>query len=151
MEWEPGSPSRNHTYPGQWQGSPRRRSGWELEFRDCGAILGQGLLLTVERLVEGMWGRRLWWESLWRRARQPRKQDDTAESCVKVGAITIASLSPHTCISSWTIERLAHQTSDTLNYGVGPHPGCSFKRLMHETIEQDPTQGAPLSAWRADL
>ena len=41
-----------HTYP-------RWHSGWELEFRDCGAILGQGLLLTAERWMEGMRGRRL--------------------------------------------------------------------------------------------
>ena len=36
--------------------------GWELEFRDCGAIPGQGLLLTVERQIEGLSGRRSWWE-----------------------------------------------------------------------------------------
>ena len=28
--------------------------GWELEFRDCGAIPGQGLLLTAERQIKGM-------------------------------------------------------------------------------------------------
>ena len=27
---------------------------WKLEFRDCRAIPGQGLLLTVERRIEGM-------------------------------------------------------------------------------------------------
>ena len=43
-------------------GSPGRRSGWELEFRDFGAIPGQGLLLTLERQIEGMLGKRLWWE-----------------------------------------------------------------------------------------
>ena len=32
----------------------RRHSDWELEVRDCGAIPGQGLLLTVERWMEGM-------------------------------------------------------------------------------------------------
>ena len=40
----------------------RRHSDWELEVRDCGAIPGQGLLLTEEKLIEGMLGRRLWWE-----------------------------------------------------------------------------------------
>ena len=35
---------------------------WELKFRDYGAIPGQGLLLTVERWIEGMSGRTLWWE-----------------------------------------------------------------------------------------
>ena len=29
-------------------------SGWELEFRDSGAIPGQGLLLTAERQIGGM-------------------------------------------------------------------------------------------------
>ena len=34
-----------------WTGmrSPGRCSGWELEFRDCGAIPGRGLLLSTER------------------------------------------------------------------------------------------------------
>ena len=34
-----------------------------------------------------------------------------------------ASLSPHACISSRTIERLAHQMPDSLNYRVGLQPG----------------------------
>ena len=37
---------------GRW--SPRRHSGWELEFGDCGAVPGRGLLLTVERRIKGM-------------------------------------------------------------------------------------------------
>ena len=32
---------------------------WELEFRDSGAMPGQGLLFTAQRQNEGMWGRRL--------------------------------------------------------------------------------------------
>ena len=72
---------------------------------------------------------------LWRKAGQPWKQGNTAESCVGGGAITIASLSPHARISSSTKERLAHQTPDTLNYRVGPHPGCPFKSLMHWSTE----------------
>ena len=39
---------------GQEHGSPGRDSGWELEFRDCGAIPGQGPLLTAERQIERM-------------------------------------------------------------------------------------------------
>ena len=66
-----------------------------------------------------------------RKARQPWKQGSTAESYIKGEAITIASLSPGASISSWTIERLAHQTPDTLNYRVEPHPGFPFKCLMH--------------------
>ena len=32
--------------------APGRHSNWELEFRDCGAIPGCRLLLTVERQIE---------------------------------------------------------------------------------------------------
>ena len=53
---------RGRSYPGQGCRSPGRHSGWELEFRDCGAIPGRRLLLTAERWIEGMWGRRLWWK-----------------------------------------------------------------------------------------
>ena len=38
----------SHMYPGQGHRSPRRHSSWELEHRDCGAIPGWSLLLTVE-------------------------------------------------------------------------------------------------------
>ena len=37
---------------------------------------------------------------LWRKAEQPWKQGDTAETCVESGAIRIASLFPHTSICS---------------------------------------------------
>ena len=67
MERESDSPCRSHTYPGQGDRCPGRHSGWKLEFRDCGAIPGQGLLLTVERRIEGRGGeggdcggKRLW-------------------------------------------------------------------------------------------
>ena len=40
-----------HT-PDMDTGSPWKCSCWELEFRDCGAIPGQGLLLTVERQIK---------------------------------------------------------------------------------------------------
>ena len=125
MEWEWDSPCCSHTHPG-WG-----CSSWELVFRDCGAIPGRGLLMTTERCVEGIWGRRLRWEiSSVEESQQPWKQDYTAESHVVGGAITIASLSPHANIGSWTIERLAYQTPDALNYRAGPHPGCHFKCLM---------------------
>ena len=65
-----------------------------------------------------------------RKARQPWKQGYTAESCIGGGAITIASLSPHSMIGSWTIERLAHQMPVALNYRVGPYTGCPFRCLM---------------------
>ena len=53
MESESDSPFHNQ-HTGQERGSPGRGSGWEMEFRDCGAILGRGLLLTTERCIEGM-------------------------------------------------------------------------------------------------
>ena len=39
-----------------------KNRSWKLEFRDCGAIPGQGLLLTEVRQMKGMWERRLWWQ-----------------------------------------------------------------------------------------
>ena len=62
MEWESDSSCQSCTYLRQGLRFPGRHSGWELEFRDCEAIPGQGLLLTAESWIEGMWGRRLWWE-----------------------------------------------------------------------------------------
>ena len=70
-----------------------------------------------------------------RKARQPWKQGETAESHVGGGAITIASLSPQASIGTWTIERLARQTPDALNNRAGPHPGCPFKCLMCQSTE----------------
>ena len=57
--WQPkwnedDSPCHSHTYSGQGHRAPGRHSGWDLEFRDYGAIPGQGLLLTVERQTEEM-------------------------------------------------------------------------------------------------
>ena len=62
MDLEVDSPCHSHTFLGQGHRSPGRCNCWELEFRDCGAILGQGLLLTVERQIKWMLGRRFWWE-----------------------------------------------------------------------------------------
>ena len=44
---------------------------------------------------------------------------------------------------SWTIERVAHQTPDALNYRLGPHPGGPFKCLMCQSTGQGPSQGGP--------
>ena len=80
---------------------------------------------------------------LWRKDRQPWKQGSTAESRIGGGAITIATLPPQASIGSWTIESLAHQTPDALNYRVGAHPGCPFKCLSCQTIEKEPREGSP--------
>ena len=113
---------RSLPQPRQECRSPGRGSGWELEFRNCGAIPGRGLLLTVRDRSRGCEGGDSGGKCLWRKARQPRKQGDTAESHIGDGAITIASLSPPASLRGWTIERLAHQMPDALNYR-GPQPG----------------------------
>ena len=82
---------------------------------------------------------------LWRKAGKPWKQGDTAKSHVGGGVITVASLPPR--------ERLAHQTSEVLNYRVGPYPGCPFKCLMRWSTEEDPTQGGSsmcLTCWTTE-
>ena len=75
---------------------------------------------------------------LWSKAGQPWKQGDTAESSVVGGAITIACLSQHISIGSWTIERLAHQMPDVWVYRVGPQPGEAPLRVwMGRAREKD--------------
>ena len=147
MEWEPDSPRHSHTYPGQGCRSPGRHSGWELEFRDCVAIPGWGLLSTAERWIERIWGRRLWWEWLWRKARQPWKQGDTVESHVGGGAITITFLSPPTSISSWNNREADPSHTWGTELQSRPQPGDPSMCLMCQTTERDPRQGIPLSAW----
>ena len=147
MEWESDSPCHSHTYPRQGCRSPGRRSSWELEFRDCGAIPVWGAASDCGEADQGDVRGDSGEKCLWRKAGQPWKQGDTAESRVGGGAITIASLPTYASIGSWTIERLAHWRPDSLNYRVGPHPGCLFKWLTRGTTEKDPRQGSPLSAW----
>ena len=52
------------------------------KFRDCGAIPGQGLLLTVERQLRECKRGNCSGKCLRRKARQPWKQGGTAESCM---------------------------------------------------------------------
>ena len=110
-----------------------------------GAVAGSWSLGIVEQsqCTDCCWLQRDGWRGceegdhggkcLWRKAKQPWKQSDSAESQIGGGAITIASLSPQASMGSWTIERLAHQMPDTLNYRVEPHPGCPFKCLIHRS------------------
>ena len=153
MEWESDSPCRSHTYPGQGPKSHGRCSGWELEFRDCGAIPGQGLLLTVERWIEGTGGRRLVWKMLMEESRAAMEARQYCWVTPRGWSHHQASLSPHASISSWTIERLAHQKPDTLNYRAGAHPRCLFKCLMHPSTKWDPSQEGPsmcLTRWTTE-
>ena len=126
MEWESDSLCSNSTYPSQ-------SSGWGLELnRDCGAIPGRGLPLTAERW--GMWGRRSWWEMP---VEESRAAMEARWHCWVTHRVWSHhhSLSAHASIGSWTIERLAHQTPDALNYSVGPHPGCLVKCLTPWSTE----------------
>ena len=143
MEWESDSPCCSHTYP-------RQCSGWELEFRDCGAIPGQDccrLRKDTERCIKGMWRRRWWWEKPVEESPAAVEARRYAQSCIGGGAITIASLPGHTSTGSWAIEWLAHQTPEALNYRGGPHPGSPSMCPRHQTTERDPRPGSPLRAW----
>ena len=123
MEWEWDSLCCSHTHPHKdvdaLEGSVA--GNWSLgimeqpQGEDCCWLQRDG-----ERGCEGA---EYGGKCLWRKARQPRKQGDTAESCVGGGATNIASLLPHASIGSWTIGRVAHQTPDTVNYRVEPQLG----------------------------
>ena len=104
----------------------------------------------------GDWGEK----RMWRKARQPRKQGDTAESRFGGGAITTASLSTHrVCFGSWntrhtelqsrTPPRVPFWVPDALIYRVGPQSGKATSIcLMGTTTEKDPRQGIPISSWK---
>ena len=103
------------------------------------------------------WDRLKGWEGgdcagkcLWRKAGQPWKQGNTAESWVGSGAITIASLFPHTSIGRWTIERLAHQELDALNYRVSPTQGAPLSDWCADLQSRTPARGARLCVWCAE-
>ena len=127
---------------------------------------GEGCCWLWRDRLKGYEGGDCGGKCLWRKARQPRKQGDMAESRGGGGAVTIASLSPQACTGSWTIARLPHQVPDTLSYRLGPHPGWPFKCLtcrstnrtqdevgggsmflIQGATEKDPRQMSPLSAW----
>jgi len=71
-----------------------------MELKNCGAIPGRRLLLTAERWIRGCEGGGCAGKCLQRKAGQPGKQGDAAESCIGAGAITIASLPLHASIGS---------------------------------------------------
>ena len=131
MEWESDGPCLNHTYLGQECRSSGKHSGWELEFRDCEAIPGWGLLLNEERQIEGMWG----WRLL---GGMPMEESQAAMGtrwyCWVMcrGWSHHHSHSPHMPASTaeqqsgWPIKCLTHWT----------HPGCSFEWLMPRTTER---------------
>ena len=164
MEWEADNRYHKHTYTGQGCRSPGRCSSWEMEFRDCGAMPGLGLLLTVEIQMEGMWGRRLVGNAC---REKPGSHGSKAMLLSRVWGVEPSPqpLSPHTSIGSWTVERLAHQT--LMHSTTEQDPArCPFKCLMCWPAEWDPSRGggalyvsdtpnsreeaqagSPLSAW----
>ena len=133
MEWEADSPCHSHTYPGQVHRSPPRFRGWELELRDCGPILGFGLLLTAERGTKGMWGRRLRWEV-------PVEESQAAVEARQYCWVPSRGWGHHHSLS------LPTQQCQQLN---SREPGPL--NAWHWTAENDPTQGARLSAWCTEL
>ena len=144
MEWESGSPCCSRTYPEQERWAPGRCSGSELEFRDCGAIPGRGLLLTAERRTEGVWGRRLWWE-------MPVEESQAAMEGRQYCWVIHWGWSHHHSLSFSARQHRQLDNRETgpsnawvLNCRVGPHPGCSFKWLMPELQSRTPARGAPL-------
>ena len=84
---------------------------------------------------------------LWRKAGQPWKQGNAAESHVGGGAITIAFLTPPTSIRGWN----SRESDPSHTWGTElqsrPQPGDPSMCLMRQTTEKDPRQGIPLSAW----
>ena len=129
--------------PGEERWSPGRCSDWELEFRDYGAIPGRGLLLTVERWIEGRWGRR-WWEEM------STEESRAAMEARRYSWVTCSGWSHHHSVSPHTHQhpQLNNRKPGQLilNYRVGPHPGCSFMCPTHQSTEKDPRQ-EKLSAW----
>jgi len=145
MEWESDSSGCSHTYPKQGRKSPGSHSSWELEFRDSGAIPGQGLLLTAERQIGGMWGRKLWWE-------MPVEESWAAMEARWYCWVTCRGWSHHhslclpTCQHPQLNNRETGPSNTALNYRVGPQPRGPSMCLTNWTTKKDPRQGSLLSA-----
>ena len=91
------------SWAAQWQG---------LEFQDWGAIPGLGLLLTAERWIKGMRGRRLWWE-------MPVEESQAAGS----KAILLSHVKP--------VEPSPWPLSPTHQHWEPNNRGWPIKHLMH--------------------
>jgi len=133
MEWQSDSPCCSHKYLDRDAGSLEGTVGWELEFRDCGAIEGQGLLLTVERQIEGMWGRRFWGE-------MPVEESWAAKEARPYCWVMRRGWSHHHSFSIST-----HQHLQLNSREAGPsNTWCTELQI------RTPTQRAPLSDWCAE-
>ena len=150
MEWESGSPCRSHTHPGQGRRFPGKGRGWELEFRDCGAIPGWGLLLTAERWIEGMWGRRSWWE-------MPVEENQAA---VEAGSLpwlihdrsTIASTIDPVSLYCW-VTRKGWSHHRSLSLPTHQHCWLNSREAgsSNAELQNRATPRGPVSAWCAAI
>ena len=133
MEWESGSPCNSHTYPDRDAGPLEGAAAGSWSLGIVEQSQGEGSCWLQRDALRGCEGGDCGGKYLWRKAGKPWKQGNTANSHVGGGAITIASLAPHTSMA-------AEQQR-----------GWPIKCLMHWTTEKDPTQGAPLGAWCTSL
>ena len=150
MEWESDSPCHSHTHPRQGCRSPGRCRSWQLESRGCGEIPGQGLLLTAERRIEGMWGRRLRWQ-------MPVEESQAAMEAGQYRWITRMGWSHHQSLSlptcqHWQLNNRKSGPSSTWCTKLQSrlHPGCPFKCLKHQSTAFDPSQGSPSLCWATE-
>ena len=125
-------------FQGRFLGFLGNPIGWELEVRDCGAIPGRGLLLTAERQIEGMWGRRLWWE-------MPVEESQVAMEARWYCWLRVTtrrvwchhySLSPPTH-QHWQLNHREASWSNAwcTELQSRTHPRCSFKCLTLQSTE----------------
>jgi len=133
MEWKSDSTCRSHTYYGQECWSPGRCSSWELEFRDCGANPGRGLLLTVEIQIEGMWGRRSWWE-------MPMEKSQGAMEARWYSWVMLSGWNHHQSLSLPTCQHLQLN-----NREAGP------SNTRHTELQSRIPRGVPLSNWCTNI
>ena len=147
MEWESDSPCRSHINTRQEHGSPGRGSGWELEFRDCGAIPGQGLLLTAKRQIKGMWGRRSWWE-------MPVEESQAAMEARRYCWVTRKGWSHHhsLCLSTRQHRQLNNREAGPPNtWRTELQSRTPHRVLLSVTDEWNYRVGPPLPVPRAPL
>ena len=130
MEWEVDSPYCSHKYAWLKRWSPGRCRGWELEFRDCGAIPGRGLLLTVKKQIKGTWGRSSWWE-------MPREESQAAMEARRFCWVTHREWSLHHGLSLPTCQ----------HWQLNNREACPSNTWSTELQSRTPTQGALLCAW----
>ena len=128
--WESDSPCHSQ---GQGRRSPKWRSSWELECRDCGAIPGRGLLLSAGRRTKGMWGRKMWREMPVEESQAVMEARQYCWVMSRGWSHHHSSVFPHVSTGSW--ESLALEAPDEWINRVGPYPGCPFKCFTSVTTE----------------